>query len=167
MQFEFNQEEFKKWCQKYGIEDALDCNVESLQLDPIRSDSFRLGKKNPYNQLISSFKDTSILHKLGSAMKLVTGHLDTLTIYRDGEILIQNRPATFRSLKEDLAQLNHLMIASEDCFPSWPHEKFSKISTILSEISIESIHVKGPLASELETEINRFQTLYQAFQNAA
>lgn len=157
MQFEFNREEFKKWCEKYSINDVNVSNVESIHLDSIQSDVVRLGTKDPYKNITIPFKDISILHKLQVAIKEVLFRLKDITITRNGETFIQNKPSAFRFLKDDLAHLNKLLINGENCFADWPHEKLNQISSILDLISQDSISIKGPLADDIEKEINLFQ----------
>lgn len=158
MQFQFNREEFKKWCEKYQLCNVNPDNVESVHLDDIRPDTIRLSKKVPYNSSVVSFKDISVLHKLQNAIKNVNTRIQEIAVERNGETLIQNRPSSFRFLKEDLSILNQMMIAADDCAQDWPHEKLKHISEILNLISTDSMSIKGPLASELEKEIQIFMS---------
>lgn len=167
MQFQFNRDEFQKWCEKYGLYHINPNNVEPIHLDDILPDTIRLSKKAPYNDSTVSFKDISILHKLQNAIQNVTVHIKEITITRDGETLIQNRPSSFRSLKEELNHLNQVMIAANDCAQDWPHEKLNRISEILNLISTDSMSIKGPLASELEKEIQTFTTRFAQSANNA
>lgn len=167
MQFQFNRDEFQKWCEKYGLYNVNPDNVDSIHLDEIRPDTIRLSKKAPYNDSTISFKDISILHKLQNAIQNVSVHIKEITVNRDGEILIQNRPSSFRSLKEELNHLNQIMIAAQDCVQDWPHEKLQYISDILDLISTDSMSIKGPLASELEKEIQTFTTQFAHSANKA
>jgi hypothetical protein len=167
MQFEFNSEEFKKWCEKYSIHDVNINNVESIHLDSIQSDVVRLGTKDPYKNITIPFKDISILHKLQAAIKEVLFRLKDITITRNGETFIQNKPSAFRFLKDDLVTLNSLLTNSKNCFSDWPHEKLNQISNTLELISQDSISIKGPLADDIEKEITNFATLYDGSRGQA
>lgn len=159
MQLEFNSEKFLEWCEKHGIQDINKEVLNGIHLDNIISDLIRFGKKLPYVNSTISFKKLSIIHKIHEQIRAVLLTLNELTVTRNGEIYIQNRPTSFRNLNEHLAALNLRLKASVASKQEWPHEKLNKIQEILELISTDSITVKGSLAIELENQINTFQML--------